>query len=592
MESSDEEDVEKHRIHLRPVTLCTRCTSCPVKSGLTARPCGALFHPAIRQGPDGLEVSFRGRSLRGEEVEVPPGLLGYVMVMEEQLVGKQDFSAGSDKEEQELVEPPEALDFSRFTLWGLESIPGPDAKVRAALTWPSLAEAIHKQAFQKPSARRRLLKGLVHEWSGTQLHREKRKRSPVCRQPCSHCCCSHMLTARSYWGQHQQWVRTAAAALIAPRGWQLLLTPADGAEPSGPVLSAGSRCKQGHCQQHVREADASPDRPSGAGGGAEALRDSRLHSRYPPREGTRGAGEASAPGERRGDGGAGSRRCLPKQEHLSGARPGGAFRGPLPRPGRGVRRELKGERRHVSPLPVIFRFFLGCSGFSQPRASRDAPSSGPRLQLRPDPTMLPEGCGWGLHLMGADITTGFRAQAPGGDSDPSPGDQTQTRGNGGVYEPQGQQACGTAGPAPRRVWPLCMCLPLESPSPCPRAGPRHRQALDVSCPASQGRPEVQASLGWQLPSCSGLPEAQHSHGADAELVPLLVTQLSVPPAQSATRATPSPAPPSLLANRGHSEVREPSGARDDPVIRGEGDSPSHLCCCHCWQRKPPLALVT
>ncbi|KAK1345563.1 hypothetical protein QTO34_008022 [Cnephaeus nilssonii] len=90
-------------------------------------------------------MSFRGRSLRGEEVEVPPGLLGYVMVMEEQ---------------SELVEPPEALErdfdrfirasasFSRFTLWGLESIPGPDAKVRAALTWPSLAEAIHKQVPQ------------------------------------------------------------------------------------------------------------------------------------------------------------------------------------------------------------------------------------------------------------------------------------------------------------------------------------------------------------------------------------------------------------------------------------------------------------
>ncbi|KAK1345493.1 hypothetical protein QTO34_007950 [Cnephaeus nilssonii] len=140
MESSDEEDMEKHRIHLRPVTLCTRCTSCP--------------------GPDGLKVSFRGRSLRGEEVEVPPGLLGYVMVMEEQSVGKQDFSAGSDKDEQELVEPPEALEwdfdrfirasasFSCFTLWGLESIPGPDAKVRVALTWPSLAEAIHKQVPQ------------------------------------------------------------------------------------------------------------------------------------------------------------------------------------------------------------------------------------------------------------------------------------------------------------------------------------------------------------------------------------------------------------------------------------------------------------
>ncbi|KAK1334540.1 hypothetical protein QTO34_005546 [Cnephaeus nilssonii] len=139
-----------HTLHLLP---------CEVRVNRPA-PVGRFFTPAIHQGPDGLEVSFPGRSLRGEEVEVPPGRLGYVMVMEEKSVGKQDFSAGFDKEEQELVEPPEALEwdfdrfirasasFSRFTLWGLESIPGPDAKVRAALTWPSLAEAIHKQVPQ------------------------------------------------------------------------------------------------------------------------------------------------------------------------------------------------------------------------------------------------------------------------------------------------------------------------------------------------------------------------------------------------------------------------------------------------------------
>ncbi|KAK1346860.1 hypothetical protein QTO34_000720 [Cnephaeus nilssonii] len=85
-----------HTLHLLP---------CEVRVNRPA-PVGRFFTPAIRQGPDRLQVSFRGRSLRGEEVEVPPGLLGYVMVMEEQSVGKQDFSAGSDKEEQELVEPP------------------------------------------------------------------------------------------------------------------------------------------------------------------------------------------------------------------------------------------------------------------------------------------------------------------------------------------------------------------------------------------------------------------------------------------------------------------------------------------------------
>ncbi|KAJ1076326.1 hypothetical protein K5549_021533, partial [Capra hircus] len=62
------------------------------------------------------------------------------------------------REEQELVENPEALErdfdgligtstacFSSFTLWGLESIPGPEAKVRGALTWCTLAAAIHAQ---------------------------------------------------------------------------------------------------------------------------------------------------------------------------------------------------------------------------------------------------------------------------------------------------------------------------------------------------------------------------------------------------------------------------------------------------------------
>ncbi|KAK1345492.1 hypothetical protein QTO34_007949 [Cnephaeus nilssonii] len=160
MESSDEEDMEKHRIHLCPVALRTRCTSCPVKSGLTGCPCGALFHPGHPSGSRWTRSVLSGPQSEGEEVEVPPGLLGYVMVMEEKSVGKQDFSAGPDKEEQELVEPLKALEwdfdrfirasasFSRFTLWGLESIPGPDAKVRVALTWPSLAEAIHKQVLQ------------------------------------------------------------------------------------------------------------------------------------------------------------------------------------------------------------------------------------------------------------------------------------------------------------------------------------------------------------------------------------------------------------------------------------------------------------
>ncbi|XP_011367144.1 ribonuclease H2 subunit C isoform X2 [Pteropus vampyrus] len=165
MESIDEEDVQKHRVHLRPITLRNAAPAtlhllpCEVPVNRPA-PVERFFTPAIRQGPDGLQVSFRGRKLRGEEVEVPSGLEGYVMVMEEKgevLVGKQDFSEGSENDEQEeqgLVEPPEALErdfdrfigasasFSHFTLWNLETFPGPDAKVRAALTWPRLAAAV------------------------------------------------------------------------------------------------------------------------------------------------------------------------------------------------------------------------------------------------------------------------------------------------------------------------------------------------------------------------------------------------------------------------------------------------------------------
>uniref|UniRef100_A0A8C9DTX6 Ribonuclease H2 subunit C n=1 Tax=Prolemur simus TaxID=1328070 RepID=A0A8C9DTX6_PROSS len=156
MESSDEAAIEKHRVHLRLVTLRDAAPAtlhllpCEVLASQSA-PVGRFFTPAIRQSPDGLKVSFRGRSLRGEEVAVPPGLVGYVMENEEKLIGKQDFSGGLENDNQEEEPLPQdrfigaTASFSHFTLWGLEAIPGPDAKVRGALTWPSLAAAIHAQ---------------------------------------------------------------------------------------------------------------------------------------------------------------------------------------------------------------------------------------------------------------------------------------------------------------------------------------------------------------------------------------------------------------------------------------------------------------
>lgn len=67
---------------------------------------------APRLSPTGLEVSFRGRKLRGEEVVVPPGLVGYVMEDKGEVVVGKGSSEGSsndnEQEQQELVEPPEA----------------------------------------------------------------------------------------------------------------------------------------------------------------------------------------------------------------------------------------------------------------------------------------------------------------------------------------------------------------------------------------------------------------------------------------------------------------------------------------------------
>ncbi|KAB0361189.1 hypothetical protein FD754_005345, partial [Muntiacus muntjak] len=159
-----EESIDKRRVHLprdtlrdpAPVSLHLLPCEVPVNR---PTPVGRFFTPAIRLGPDGLEASFRGHSLRGEEVVVPPGFVGYVMTEEkaEVLVGKQK---DHEREEQELVEPLEVLErdfnhfmgatasFSSFTVWGLESIPSPDAKLHGALSWPSLAVAIHAQVSE------------------------------------------------------------------------------------------------------------------------------------------------------------------------------------------------------------------------------------------------------------------------------------------------------------------------------------------------------------------------------------------------------------------------------------------------------------
>ncbi|XP_049637110.1 ribonuclease H2 subunit C [Suncus etruscus] len=157
MESGGHDAEARGRVHLRADSLrdaapaALHLLPCEVPTSRPA-PVARFFTPAIRPGPDGLQASFRGRGLRGEEVAVPPGFVGYVMEMEDKgaALGARGSPQDSGKEpaEEELERNFDRVlgataCFSSFTLWGLETVPGPDAKVRGALSWPSLAAAIH-----------------------------------------------------------------------------------------------------------------------------------------------------------------------------------------------------------------------------------------------------------------------------------------------------------------------------------------------------------------------------------------------------------------------------------------------------------------
>uniref|UniRef100_F7BK18 Uncharacterized protein n=1 Tax=Monodelphis domestica TaxID=13616 RepID=F7BK18_MONDO len=104
-----------------------------------------FFSPTIRPGPSGPVVSFRGRSLHGEEVTVPPGYVGLVLREEDKSEGSEvsGHRAGLARSTDSILDRTvQAMSsFSSFTLWGLEAPPGRDARIHGALTWPSLATA-------------------------------------------------------------------------------------------------------------------------------------------------------------------------------------------------------------------------------------------------------------------------------------------------------------------------------------------------------------------------------------------------------------------------------------------------------------------
>ncbi|XP_075902792.1 ribonuclease H2 subunit C [Nelusetta ayraudi] len=77
-------------------------------------------------------VSFRGRGLKGQEVNCPQGYTGIVL--------KEANKPGSDQEDRTVKL---SSVFDTLTYWNLETPPTSDDTVVMAMDWPELAEAIH-----------------------------------------------------------------------------------------------------------------------------------------------------------------------------------------------------------------------------------------------------------------------------------------------------------------------------------------------------------------------------------------------------------------------------------------------------------------
>ncbi|XP_076148360.1 ribonuclease H2 subunit C [Alosa pseudoharengus] len=92
------------------------------------------FTSAVKDRKHELTVSFRGRGLKGQEVNCPQGYTGLVL--------KQVHKPSSDQEDG-VVNVSSV--FHDLTYWNLEIPPSSDDGVVMAMAWPTLADAIHGQ---------------------------------------------------------------------------------------------------------------------------------------------------------------------------------------------------------------------------------------------------------------------------------------------------------------------------------------------------------------------------------------------------------------------------------------------------------------
>uniref|UniRef100_A0A3B3ZN68 Uncharacterized protein n=1 Tax=Periophthalmus magnuspinnatus TaxID=409849 RepID=A0A3B3ZN68_9GOBI len=76
-------------------------------------------------------VSFRGRGLKGQEVNCPQGYTGLIL--------KEVNRPGSEEEDRTVRV---SSVFDKLTYWNLETPPSSDDTIVMAMDWPDLAEAV------------------------------------------------------------------------------------------------------------------------------------------------------------------------------------------------------------------------------------------------------------------------------------------------------------------------------------------------------------------------------------------------------------------------------------------------------------------
>ncbi|XP_062855978.1 ribonuclease H2 subunit C [Trichomycterus rosablanca] len=92
----------------------------------------SFFTPTVKELKNEKTVSFRGRGLKGQEVQLPQGYKGLVLTEVQRPLSDQ---------EDRVVKVSSVFD--QFTYWNLEILPTSDDKIVMAMAWSKLAEVIH-----------------------------------------------------------------------------------------------------------------------------------------------------------------------------------------------------------------------------------------------------------------------------------------------------------------------------------------------------------------------------------------------------------------------------------------------------------------